>query len=81
MSKSKIFATLGIFVLIFFLSWLYYGKLMPDFYESHMGTAKEFSKMPPDMLLLTLGLLISAYMLVTLYSKWARGAHGTSQGA
>jgi hypothetical protein len=80
MSKPKIIATLAVLVCVLILGWLYYGIIMPDFYEAHTGIAQNVSSMPPNMPLLILGMLVTAYMMVVLYEKWASGTHTALNG-
>ena len=80
MSKTKLFATLAVFVVIAALGWLYYGNIMPDFYEAHTGSAEGVSSMPPDILLLSLGQLLTVFMMVHIYEKWAANVYSATNG-
>lgn len=78
-SKSRILATLGAFVVLFFGPWLGYSLLM-DTLMDH--TIRNVSRPESDLLWLymVIGCLVMAYAFATLYSKWARGIHSFSHG-
>ena len=79
-SKKLIFATLGAFVKMFILGYLWYGLLMVDFYAANPGTAIGVDKEMPDMAMLALGILIIAFAMAYLYPKWSGGVNNAKQG-
>ena len=66
-SKSNVLGTLSGFVILFFLGYLYYDILANDFMKEASNQA--ISKIPADMFYLSLGLLIQAFSMSTLYQK------------
>jgi hypothetical protein len=79
-SKKLIFSTLGSFILMFFMGYLWYAVLMKDFYMKNAGTATGVGKEMPDMPFLALGVLIFAFAMAYLYPKWSRGVNNAKQG-
>ncbi len=78
--KKLIFATLGGFVVMFFMGFLWYTQLMKNFYEANTGSATGFEKDPPDLAILALGVLIIAFAMAYLYPKWSGGVNNAKQG-
>ena len=70
---SNLLAIVAGFVIIFFGNYLFYGVLAAGFFESHMGSATGVQKEEVSMAFIALGCLVQAYVLATLYSKWANG--------
>jgi len=66
-SKSNVLGTLSGFIILFFLGFLYYDILANDFMMEASNQA--ISKIPADMFYLSLGLLIQAFSMSTLYQK------------
>lgn len=77
-SKSNLLATLVGAVVMFFLGYLIWGIATVDFFTEHtiVNTMKEV----PNMGMIALGNIVGAFILSTLYSKWARGHHSASEG-
>lgn len=77
-SKSNLLATLVGAIVMFFLGYLIWGLATVDFFAEHtiVNTMKE----TPDLALIAVSNLIGAFILSTLYSKWARGHHSLGQG-
>ena len=77
-SKSNLLATLVGAIVMFFLGYLIWGLATVDFFTEHtiVNTMKE----TPDLVLIAVSNLIGAFILSTLYSKWARGHHSLGQG-
>ena len=77
-SKSNLLATLVGAVVMFFLGYLIWGVATVDFFADHtiVNTMKEV----PNLGLIAVGNLVGAFVLSTLYSKWARGHHSMSEG-
>ncbi|WP_222981845.1 hypothetical protein [Flagellimonas meishanensis] len=77
-SKSNLLATLVGAIVMFFLGYLIWGIATVDFFAEHtiVNTMKEV----PNLGLIALGNLVGAFVLSTLYSKWARGHHSVSEG-
>lgn len=61
-----------------FLLW---GLLADPYLSDHQGTATGVMKAEPNFIPIILGSLISGFVLSTLYRKWARGKHSSSEGA
>lgn len=77
-SKSNLLATLVGAIVMFFLGYLIWGVATVDFYAEH--TIVNAMKEVPNMGLIALGNIVGAFILSTLYSKWARGHHSASEG-
>lgn len=77
-SKSNLLATLVGAVVMFFLGYLIWGIATADFFTEH--TLTNTMKEVPDLGLIALGNLIGAFIISTLYRKWARGHHSIGQG-
>ena len=77
-SKSNVLGTLSGFVILFFLGYLYYDILAHDFMKE--ASNQVISKIPADMLYLSLGLLIQAFSMSTLYQKLSGHEAGLSSG-
>ncbi len=82
-SKTNLISTLIVALWAFFGGYLLWGKLIDPFNANHLGTATGVMKDPTDinMMYVAIGSLIVAFVLSTLYSKWARGSHSIAQGA
>ena len=79
-SVSNLLSIVACFVIIFFGNYLFYGVLAAGFFESHMGSATGVQKEEVSMAFIALGCLLQAYVLATLYAKWANGTHNPSGG-
>lgn len=79
-SKKLIFATIGGFVWMFFLGFLWYTVLLKGFYDANAGTATGVAKDPPDIAILAFGVLIFAFVMAYIYPKWSRGVNNAKQG-
>ncbi len=77
-SKSNLLATLVAGVVMFFLGYLIWGIATADFFEEH--SLVNVMKEVPNLGLIALGNVFGAFVLSTLYSKWARGHHSLGQG-
>lgn len=83
LSKSRLLSTLVAFGFIYLGPWVFYTIIGGDFFEIHstsIGLEAMRSDDQINMPFLTLGCLILAYAMSTLYSKWARGSHSFSHG-
>nr|WP_299168200.1 DUF1761 domain-containing protein [uncultured Allomuricauda sp.] len=77
-SKSNLLATLAAFVTMFLLGYGIWEFLLADFYETH--TLKNFLNEDMNMGLIAGGNVIMAFVLSSVYSKWARGHHSAKEG-
>lgn len=77
-SKSNLIATLVAAIVMFFLGYLIWGIATVDFFEEH--TIINSMKEVPNLGLIALGNLVAAFVLSSLYSKWARGHYSVSGG-
>ncbi|MEO9512525.1 MAG: hypothetical protein ABJN84_12470 [Flavobacteriaceae bacterium] len=77
-SKSNLLATIAATVVMFLLGYGLWGVALSDFFESHSIT--DISKDPMDFPLIVVSNLIGAFILSSIYSKWARGHHSIGQG-
>lgn len=77
-SKANLIATVVGGILIFLLGYAIFGVALADYFAAHTltNTAKE----TPDFLLVFVSNLIQAFVLATLYGKWAGGFHTVSKG-
>ena len=65
--KSNLLGTLKGFVILFILGYLYYNILANVFMKE--ARIQSISKIPTDMFYLSLGLLIQAFIMSTIYQK------------
>jgi len=79
-SKTNLISTIVAALWGFFGGWLLWGMIGDPMLVDHTLTAGLMKEMP-DMTVLAVGCLIVGFAFSAMYSKWARGAHGTSQGA
>ena len=77
-SKSNLLATLVGAVVMFFLGYLIWGVAAVDFFEEH--SLIDAMKEVPNLGLIAVGNVVGAFVLSTLYSKWARGHHSLGHG-
>jgi len=77
-SKSNLLATIIAGIVMFFLGYLIWGMATADFFEEH--SLVSVMKDVPNLGLIALGNVVGAFILSTLYSKWAKGHHSISQG-
>lgn len=78
-SKSNLLATLAATITMFLLGWLIWGFATEDFFAAH--TINDLMKDEPDIVLIFVSNLIGAFILSSIYSKWARGHHSIGEGA
>ncbi|GMN09894.1 hypothetical protein MTsPCn9_19370 [Croceitalea sp. MTPC9] len=77
-SKSNLLAILAATVVMFLLGYLLWGVLTEDFFKSH--TITDVSKDPMNFPLIFVSTLIGAFILSSVYNKWARGHHSVKSG-
>ncbi|WP_343488038.1 hypothetical protein [Allomuricauda sp. d1] len=77
-SKSNLIATLVTAVVMFFLGFVIWGVALESFFKSHMIT--DVSKEPMEFPLIAVSQLVGAFILCSIYRKWARGHHSASEG-
>ena len=78
-SKTNLISTLVTTLWAFlggYLLWDTIGGSMMDDHTTIAGLIKE----EPDFFHLALGCLVTAFVISTVYSKWARGHHSISEG-
>lgn len=78
-SKTNIIATIVNAIWAFAGGYLLWG-IIADPYLSKQVRTPNVTREAPDFMWLAIGCLIMAFAFSTIYSKWARGAHSTSQG-
>ncbi len=78
-SKSNLLATLVVAVVMFFLGYIIWGLALQDFFKSHSIT--DVSKEPMEFPLIAVSQLVGAFILCSIYRKWARGHHSVGEGA
>jgi len=79
-SKTNIISTIVTAVWGFAGGYLLWGILGENLFADHMGSASGVMKEIPDMVHLSLGCLIHAFVFSTIYGKWAKDELGTSSG-
>ncbi|SNY94570.1 hypothetical protein [Flagellimonas pacifica] len=77
-SKSNLLATVGAFITMFLLGYGIWEFLLADFFEGH--TLKSFLSEDMNMGLIAVANVIMAFVLSSVYSKWARGHHSAKEG-
>ncbi|WP_136465972.1 hypothetical protein [Flagellimonas onchidii] len=77
-SKSNLLATLGAFITMFLLGYGIWEVLLADFFAGH--TLKNFMQEEMNMALIAVANVIMAFVLSSVYSKWARGHHSAKEG-
>ena len=80
-SKTNLIATAATALWSFFGGYLLWGIIGDPMLKNHLGSATGVMKDVPDFGILALGCLISAFLFVTIYSKWVKGSHSVTQGA
>lgn len=78
-TKQNLLATLAGFLTMFLLGYLIWGMLTVDYYAEH--TITDVSKDPMNIGLIALANLISAFVISTIYGRYAAGDYGFSSGA
>ncbi len=79
-SKSNLLATLAAGILNFIGGYLVWGIATADFFAQHAGSATGVMKDPIDLVHIAIGCFIQAFIMSTIYSKWARGIHSAKEG-
>jgi hypothetical protein len=79
-SKSNLLSTLVAALWGFLGGYLIWG-LVGDPYLSEHLTTPGLMKEAPDFLYLTLGCLVVAFALSTIYGRWGNGIYGVNSGA
>lgn len=80
-SKSNLISTLVTGLWAYLGGYLIWVIIATPLMEGHEGTATGVWKETPDHLHLIIGCIIFAFAFSAIYSKWARGSHGLSNGA
>ncbi|GAA3617158.1 hypothetical protein Q4Q39_00485 [Flavivirga amylovorans] len=78
-SKTNLISTIITTIWGFLGGWLLWGIIGDPMLKDHTING-DLMKEAPDMALLAIGCLIVGFAFSTMYSKWARGSHGISQG-
>ncbi|WP_303318275.1 hypothetical protein Q4Q34_10775 [Flavivirga abyssicola] len=79
-SKTNLISTIITTIWGFLGGWLLWGIIGDPMLADHTFSSG-LMKEAPDMALLFIGCLVVGFAFSTMYSKWARGSHGISQGA
>lgn len=80
-SKANVIATIGVFIVSYFGGYLYYEVLAAGFYEGHMSAAGAGVMRAETMpAMIALGVLIQAFVMSTIYSRWSGGNHSSGSG-
>ncbi len=77
-TKQNLLATIVAAIAMFLLGYLLWGMALAGFLEAH--TITETMREMPDMVILFISNLISAWALSTIYAKWSDGNHGFGDG-
>ncbi len=77
-TKQNLLATLAGFLVMFLLGYGIWGFATVSFFEAH--TMPHVMKEVPDILLIAISNLIAAFVLSSLFGKWARGYHSAMEG-
>lgn len=78
LSKSIFTGTLVGFIFLFFSGWIFYDSLATDFLSQHYVNMP--AMMAAEMNYIALGILVEAYVLSVIYSKWAKGNYNLQSG-
>ncbi|MDO5968544.1 hypothetical protein Q4Q35_01875 [Flavivirga aquimarina] len=78
-SKTNLISTIITGLWGFLGGWLLWGIIGDPMLADHTVT-NGLMKESPNMAILAIGCLIVGFAFSTMYSKWARGTHGTSHG-
>ena len=77
-SKSTLVGALVGFVYLFFSGWFFYNFIAADFFSQHqLNLTVDIS---PDMNYITFGVLVQAYVISLIYSRWGRGDYRAISG-
>jgi len=77
-SKSTLVGTLVGFVYLFFSGWFFYDYIAADFFSQHQLNSTV--NIAPDMNYITFGVLVQAYVISLIYSRWGRGDYRAISG-
>lgn len=80
-SKSNLVSTVVCSIWAFFGGYLLWPVLGEDFLMSHLGSATGIGREVPDFMFLTLGCVIMAFAMSTIYSKYGGNNFSTGDGA
>jgi hypothetical protein len=80
-SKTNLISTLVTALWAYFGGYLCWVIIATPLMAGHEGSATGVWKELPDHTYLIIGCVILAFAFSTIYSKWASGAHGLSNGA
>jgi len=78
LSKAILTGTLVGFIFLFFSGWIFYDSLATDFFSQHYVNMP--AMMAAEMNYIALGVLVEAYLLSVIYSKWAKGEYNLRSG-
>lgn len=76
--KAILTGTLVGFIFLFFSGWIFYDSLATDFFSQHYVNMP--AMMAAEMNYIALGVLVEAYLLSVIYSKWAKGEYNLRSG-
>ena len=77
-SKSTLVGTLVGFVYLFFSGWFFYDYIAADFFSQHQLNLTV--DIAPEMNYITFGVLVQAYVISLIYSRWGRGGYCATSG-
>ena len=77
-AKTTLTGTLAGFVFLFFSGWIFYDSLAADYFSQHYVNMP--SAMATDMNFIAFGVLVEAYLISLIYSKWANGHYSPKSG-
>ncbi len=80
LSKPNIISTLITAIWAYLGGYLLWDVFGGPLFQDHRGTAMNVDKAEPDMLLLLLGCVITAFAFSTLYGKTSSSNYGLSSG-
>ena len=78
-SKTNIIATVVNAIWAFMGGYLLWG-IIADPYLAKQTRISGVMREAPDFMWLAIGCIVMAFAFSTIYSKWARGAHGITHG-
>jgi uncharacterized membrane protein (DUF485 family) len=78
LSKAILTGTLVGFIFLFFSGRIFYDSLATDFFSQHYENMP--AMMVAEMNYIALGVLVEAYLLSVIYSKWAKGEYNLRSG-
>lgn len=71
MNTKVLLATLAAGIAAFLFGWLLFGILLFDFYAANTNVYEGLIKNPPDLIMIFISNLLTAFLLAYIFNRWA----------